>query len=324
MTKDAVLEILWKNADAYISGAELARMLSVSRTAVWKGIEQLRAEGYLIESVTNRGYRLSSKSDVLSAEGIEKYLKNKKLSLQVYKSVSSTNTVLKGLAADGAREGLVLLAEEQTQGRGRLGRDFYSPPGTGIYMSLLLRPEISAAEATRFTACAAVSVARAIEELAGIPAEIKWVNDVLVKGKKVCGILTEASVDCESAMINYVVVGIGVNACVPADNFPEELRKVAGAVFSGERIPELRCRIAAAILDNLMAYYEHPEDKSYYEEYKRRSLVLGRPINILAPGKAPVPARVLELEPDFALRVQCEDGSIKRVNSGEVSIRVSE
>ncbi len=324
MTKDAILDILWKNADTYISGAALARALSVSRTAVWKAIEQLRADGYLIESVTNRGYRLSSKSDVLSASGIEKYLHCPRFSVQVHDVLPSTNTVLKTMAADGAPEGLTLIARQQTAGRGRMGRSFFSPADSGLYMSFLLRPHIRAAESTRITACAAVAVAQAIEALAAVPAQIKWVNDVLVGGKKVCGILTEASVDCESAMINYAVVGIGVNASLPAGDFPEELRQVAGAVFGAERIPELRCRLAAAILDNFMALYEQGENGPCFTEYQKRSLVLGRPVNLLSPGREPVPALVLGLEPDFSLRVRLADGSETRVNSGEVSVRVAD
>ena len=323
MIKDAILEQLWKNADTYISGAELARILSVSRTAVWKTIEQLRSEGYLVESVTNRGYRLLSESDVLSEEGIRRYLRRKDLTLEIFKSLSSTNTVLKSRAVNGAPEGLALIAGEQTEGRGRMGRSFYSPSDSGIYLSLLLRPEISAVEATNITACAAVAVAEAIEELSGIQTEIKWVNDVLVKGKKVCGILTEASMDIESGLISYVIVGIGINTSIPAGDFPEELRRIAGAIFEEKRIPELRCHMAAAVLDKLMGYYEHLGDKSYFEEYKKRSIVLGKPINILAPGKTPVPAKVLDLDRDFALLVQLNDGSIERVNSGEVSVRVA-
>ena len=193
MTKEDLLSLLWQNADAYIAGEELARRLSVSRTAVWKAIGQLRETGYNIESVSNRGYRLLSESDVLSEEGIRRHLKHQELKLQVYKTITSTNTVLKSLAAEGAPAGLVLIAEEQTAGRGRMGRSFYSPADSGLYLSLLLRPNVSAVEATRLTACAAVAVAETIEELSGRPAQIKWVNDIFVDGRKVCGILTEAS-----------------------------------------------------------------------------------------------------------------------------------
>ena len=144
MTRDEVLNALWRRADEYVSGEELARSLALSRTAVWKAIGQLREEGYAIESLPKRGYRLLSGSDVLSDEGVRRHLRHRELTLQVYKTISSTNTVLKSLAAEGAESGLVLLSEEQTAGRGRMGRSFYSPPGSGLYLSLLLRPAMQA------------------------------------------------------------------------------------------------------------------------------------------------------------------------------------
>lgn len=321
MTRVELLSILWQNADSYISGEELARRLSVSRTAIWKGIGQLRREGYEIESVPNRGYRLRSVSDVLSREGIARHLRHRELEIRVYQSISSTNTVLKALAAGDAPSALALAAGEQTAGRGRMGRSFYSPANSGLYMSLLLRPELPAAEAVRLTACAAVAAAETIEELSGRAAQIKWVNDVFVGGRKVCGILTEASLDCESGMMHYVVVGIGVNTCVPAGDFPEELHGIAGAVFDGERIPELRCRLAAGILDRLMDYAAKPDDPAIFEAYKKRSFLLGREINILSPGKKPVPAVAVGLDRDYSLLARLDDGSIKKLSSGEVSVR---
>lgn len=323
-TKNAVLKLLWENADAYVSGAELSRRLSVSRTAVWKAVEQLRGEGYQIRSVTNRGYCLSSDSGVLSEEGIRRTLKSPGVILEVFPSVGSTNTLLKERAAAGAPEGTVILSGAQTAGRGRLGRSFYSPPGTGLYMSLLLRPKLAAAESTDITACAAVAVAEAIEEAAGVPTGIKWVNDVLIRGKKVCGILTEASVDCESGMMNYVVTGIGINLRPPAGDFPEELRAIAGAIFEEDALPDQRCHLAAAVLDRFLGYYRCLSSREYAEGYRKRSVVLGKSIFLLSPGQEPVPARALDIDDDFALLVQLGDGSVKRVNTGEVSIRVAE
>jgi len=321
MIREELLRILWEHADRSVSGAELARRLSVSRAAVWKAVEQLRAEGYLIESSTRVGYRLSSQSDVLSTEGVARHLRSKTLRTEVCASLPSTNTALKARAAEGAGEGLVLIAGRQTGGRGRMGRSFYSPPGTGLYLSVLLRPDLPAAEATALTACAAVAVAESIESLSGRPAQIKWVNDVLIDGKKVCGILTEASLDCESGTLSYAVVGIGVNALVPAGGFPEELSGVAGAVFDAPTLPELRCRLAAEILDRLMGHYAHLSDKSFFSAYKARSIVLGRGVDILSPGREPEAAEVLELGEDFSLLVRTEDGVLRRLNSGEVSIR---
>ena len=323
-TKDAILDLLWQNTDTYVSGAALAKTLGVSRTAVWKAIEQLREDGYSIDSVTNKGHRLSSESDVLSESGVWKYLGAEGLKLLVYPSISSTNTVLTSLAEEGAEEGLCLIAGEQTAGRGRRGRSFYSPPNSGIYMSVLLRPALQAVDATSITACAAVAVAEAIESLAPVNAEIKWVNDIYVEGKKVCGILTEASLDCENGQVNYLIVGIGINTRVPDSDFPEELKSIAGSAFGEKPIRELRCRLAAGVLDRLMSYYGRLTDREWFEEYRRRSMALGQPINILSPGREPEKAVALDLDRDFALIVRTEDGKLRRLNSGEVSIRPRE
>ena len=324
MNNDALLQKLTEQGDNYISGAELARWLGVSRTMVWKGIEQLRAEGYGIESVTNRGYRLLPEHDVLSAREIALRLTTPGLRLRVYPSVTSTNTILKNMAAAGEPEGAVAVAGEQTAGRGRMGRSFYSPPGTGLYLSILLRPGIPAEETTPVTACAAVAVAESIEELSGEPAQIKWVNDVYVRGKKVCGILTEASIDCETRIADYLVVGIGVNTAVPAGDFPEELRGVAGSAFAPGSLPALRSRLAAGILDRFFGYYRDLGRREFFDGYKRRSLVLGRSVNLLALGRPPVEARAIDLDPDFALVVRYADGSVGRVSSGEVSLRLAD
>ncbi len=322
MTRDDVLNALWQRADEYVSGEELARSLSLSRTAVWKAIGQLREEGYAVESQPRLGYRLLSGSDVLSAEGVRRHLRHRELRLQVYKTISSTNTVLKSLAAEGAESGLVLLSEEQTAGRGRMGRSFYSPPASGLYLSLLLRPAMQASDATRLTACAAVAVCETIEALSGRPAQIKWVNDVFMDGRKVCGILTEASIDCETGTLHYVIIGIGVNTRAPAGDFPEELRNIAGSAFGTADLPELRCRLAAGILDRLTDYAADPTAPAIFAEYKKRSLVLGRDINILAPGREPVPAAAVDLAEDFALLARLPDGSMRRLSSGEVSVKL--
>jgi BirA family biotin operon repressor/biotin-[acetyl-CoA-carboxylase] ligase len=322
MTKDEILSLLWQNADDYVSGGELARRLSVSRTAVWKAIGQLKDAGYEIESVPKRGYRLRSASDVLSEDGISRHLRHRELTLRVYKTISSTNTVLKGLAAEGAPEGLVLLSEEQTAGRGRMGRSFYSPPASGLYLSILLRPNMPAAAATRLTACAAVAVAETIEELSNRGTQIKWVNDIFMDGRKVCGILTEASLDCESGMMHYVIIGIGVNTHVPAGDFPEALGDIAGAAFGAGPVPELRCRLAAGILERIMDYSPGPAAPAVYEGYKSRSLVLGKHIDILSPGREPESAVALDLAEDYALIARMPDGSLRRLSSGEVSVKV--
>ena len=321
MLKDSVLSMFREADGAFLSGEELARRLGVTRAAVWKAVEQLRNQGCEIESVTRRGYRLQTVGDVLSEEGIRARLRRGDLRLRVYDAVSSTNSLLKTLATQDEPAGTALLAVRQTAGRGRRGRSFFSPSGSGLYLSLLLRPALRASEATRLTACAAVAAAEAVEELSGKDAGIKWVNDLYMDGKKICGILTEAGMDFESGQLSYVIVGIGINLNDPEGGFPPELREIAGSVFGSMKIPEARNRLAAGILDRLADYAEDPASPAVFEAYRRRSFVLGREIRILAPGCEPEPAEALDLEPDYALRVRMKDGSVRLLNSGEISIR---
>ena len=322
MTRDLVLRFLQTHPDQYVSGGAMAAELRLTRTSVWKAVEQLRAEGYDIASVPRLGHRLSSGSDVLSEESIRRFLTVPGVEVRYFPTITSTNTVLKQLAAGDAPAGLALVAGEQTAGRGRMGRSFYSPAGTGLYLSLLLRPDLQAAEAVRLTACAAVSVAEAIESLADVHLGIKWVNDLYLGGKKVCGILTEAGLESETGLISYVVIGIGINTRIPAGDFPEEIRSVAGAVFGDTPVPDLRSRLAASVLDHLMVYASDPCAESVFDKYRQRSMVLGQPIRVLSPGRNPIPAWALDLNPDYSLRVRLEDGSTQCLHSGEISVRM--
>lgn len=317
--KEAVLTELLDNRDQILSGEALAASLGVSRSAVWKAIGQLRAEGYRIEAGTNRGYCLTG-VDVLSREGIRSFLTTEGLDIQVYNRVGSTNTLLKAWAEDGCPEGTVAVAEEQTAGRGRRGRSFYSPPGSGLYLSILLRPRESAEAALPITTAAAVAAAEAIEALSGRETQIKWVNDVLLDGKKVCGILTEASLDVESGGLNYAIVGVGINALPPVGGFPEELREIAASVFERFDRPDLRCRLAAALLDRFFHHYRTLNSDECFAAYQRRCLVLGRRVTVLRGGTAVADAEVLSLERDYSLRVRYDDGTEELLNSGEVSV----
>ena len=321
MTKELVLALLRERPDAFVSGASLAEQLGVSRTAVWKAIRLLKADGWDIEAVTNQGYRLLSGSDVLSAEGIRRHLRHPDIRPQVFPVLSSTNTVLKTMAAEDAPAGTAVLAAEQTAGRGRLGRSFFSPPAGGMYLSLLLRPDLSPADAPRLTSCAAVAVAEAVEELSGRATGIKWVNDVYMDRRKICGILTEAGMDLETSRVSYVVVGIGINLRTPEGGFPEEIRNIAGAAFDGLSVPDLRNRLAALVLDKLTDYASDPFSDTLFESYQARSLVPGRRITVLAPGREPVPAEALCLNRDYSLCVRFPYGTKKDLSSGEVSIR---
>jgi len=310
-----------ENGEGYVSGGALSRELSISRSAVWKAVESLRADGHDISAVTNRGYRLESSGDTLSAAGIEAYLRTGGVfRIEVRKTVESTNTVLRG-AADNLPEGFVLVAEGQTAGKGRLGRGFHSPPGHGVYFSLLLRPGAKSADAALITSAAAVAVARAIEKVFGIRAGIKWVNDLFVRGKKVCGILTEAVFGMESGMVESAVLGIGINITSPGSGFPEGVRDVAAALTDRREGKDLeRCRLIAAALDNFWEYYQNLAGREFLDEYRARSIVLGQDVIVLS-GDSAKPARALAIDGNCGLTVGFENGETVTLNSGEVRIK---
>lgn len=243
------------------------------------------------------------------------------LSFAVRETVPSTNTLLREWAEKGAPHGTVLLSAAQTAGRGRRDRVFFSPDGSGLYLSILLRPRLPAAESLLLTTCAAASTALAIEALTGERAGIKWVNDVFLHGKKVCGILTEGAVDGTTGALRYAIVGIGVNVLPPAEGFPTDLAEVAGAVFpSGTETEGLREKLAAAILTRFFSYCSRLREAPFFEDYRSRSLALGQPIRVLERGRER-PAVALELAPDFSLLVREEDGTVTALSSGEVQIR---
>ena len=319
--KDEILALLEQNRSEFVSGEDLAAKLDVSRAAVWKAVKALQEEGYSITAVPNRGYRLEEDADILSAQGISKYLHGPGAGLRicVKKSVSSTNTLLKQEAATGEPEGKVLVAEHQSQGKGRQGTNFFSPENAGIYMSLLLRPKTNAAVATLLTTAAAVAVAEAIETVAGREAQIKWVNDIFLEEKKVCGILTEAAFAMENGGLDYAVLGIGVNAYEPTWGFPPELRDIATVVFP-HRSSDLRNRLAAEILNVFMGYYEQLENRAFVTEYRRRCFVLGRPI-LVVKGEETFPATALDLDENCRLQVRYDDGKEEFLQAGEIHVR---
>jgi len=313
--QDHLRILLESNKGVFLSGEEIARRLGVSRNAVWKAVKALQADGYPIRAVTNRGYCLAAESDVLSESGIRRYLTGEAqaLSLHVYGAVNSTNLVLRSLANRGAPEGTVVVAAAQTGGRGRKGRSFFSPQGTGVYVSLLLKPKIAPDDATLITTTAAVAVCGALEALSGRPAEIKWVNDVFMDGKKICGILTEGSFDMESGQFEYAVLGTGINIYTPAGGFPEELRAIAGSVLSAPA-PDAKNRAIAEYLNRFLPLYRDLGGAETSAEYRRRSFVLGRAVTVLSEDGA-TPARALDigtLPPRRRVRGRPERGALLR------------
>jgi BirA family biotin operon repressor/biotin-[acetyl-CoA-carboxylase] ligase len=325
--KDEIFRQLLSNRDVYLSGEQLAEKLGISRNAVWKAVKQLQAEGYDINAVTNRGYQLGALPDMLNAGVIRIGLENapETLTLEVKDSISSTNTFLKEHSSSYATHDHLLIANEQTEGRGRMGRSFHSPASGGIYMSYLLHPQISASEALYLTTSIAAATARAIEDVCGISAKIKWVNDIIVNSRKACGILTEAVVNFETGGLEYAIVGIGINVEEPEDGYPDDIKNVAGALYRHGEVPEgIKNKLVAAITDYFYEYYNSINEKTFLEEYKKRSCIVGEEIdvidNIFEPGKR-VRATALSIDDECHLVVKYENGSTGVLSSGEVSVR---
>lgn len=321
-TKEKILELFEANRGIYFSGEDIAQKLSISRASVWKAVKALQNNGYAIDAVTNKGYCLSNQTDILSTQGIQKYLRSEiaDMDISVLSSVSSSNTIVRDKANCGATEWYMLLANEQTSGRGRIGRTFFSPKDTGVYMSLLLRPKnCSAEQAVRITTIAAVAICEAIEEVSGEKAEIKWVNDIFVRGKKVCGILTEGSFDLESGLLEYAVLGIGVNIYEPENGFPEELKSIAKSVFQTHQ-SDVKNRLVSQFLNRFYGYYTSPCQGDYVEQYRNRSFIIGKQITIVSPNESKN-AVVLGIDDHCRLLVKYADGTEDCYSSGEISIR---
>lgn len=321
--KEKVLEIFENNRGQFISGGELAAKLGVSRNAVWKAVKSLQDEGYEIAAVTNKGYCLDVETDILSVQSISKHLgdEQENFDIEVFKTLDSTNNMLKTMASGGAKEGKVVISEEQTAGKGRMSRSFYSPAGSGLYISLLLRPKFGPEESTFITTAAATAVARAIETISGGDSKIKWVNDIYCNGKKVCGILTEASVNLETGGLEYAVLGIGVNVNPPERGFPEDIKNIASSIFDRiQNTGDVRSRLAAEILKNFWVYYQRLGEKTFLKEYKVRSMIVDQDIMVLQ-GASSKKAKALEIDDSCHLIVEYEDGSRETLSSGEVSIR---
>lgn len=317
--QDEVLKALL-SSDAAISGNDLARRLGVSRSAVWKAIEALRAQGYGVEAAPHRGYCLYSGADVLSQVEIARWTRGGEIGerMEIQDELISTNIRAKELALQGAPHGTAVLARRQTGGRGRFGRSFYSPENSGVYISFILRPDLPAERAVMITSMAAVAVARAMERVADVKASIKWVNDVYLGAKKACGILCEAGLDFESGQMQYVVAGIGVN--VGKMDFPPELQDVATSIANECGGAVSRSRFCAELINEMNALYPELESGAFMEESRARSNVIGREIFILR-GAERYPATAVNIDDSGALVVRRENGALETLHSGEISVR---
>lgn len=320
--KDKLLKLLQENSDNYLSGEAISEIFNVSRTAIWKQINSLRKEGYVIESITNRGYKLIKDSNNITASGILSKLNTEVLGRDIIclNEVDSTNNYAKIIAANGAKDGTLIVAEKQNAGRGRLGRGWSSASGKGIWMSLLLRPKIEPQKAQIITLAAAVAIVKALYPLLGDMAKVKWPNDVLVNGKKICGILTEMS--CELENINYLVLGIGLNVNHREEDFPEELRITASSVIRAMKEKEEQDRVPI-IADILKAFEElyllilEGKTDKVIDNWRNFSATLGKEVKVKSVNNE-LCGIARDITNDGVLLLEDSKGVIHRVLSGEV------
>ena len=324
MTLDAqILSALRRAMDGSVSGADLSRDLGITRAAIWARIEELRTLGYDIEASPHHGYRLVSSPDVLHADDLLSLVESNKVigrDIRVFEKTSSTNDVVEKLARDGVSEGVVVFAESQTKGRGRLGRKWLSPARKGLWFSVLLRPDLRPQAATQIMVAAAISLARAIRDQTGLGPEIKWPNDVLIHGKKVAGILTELNGELDH--VKYVILGMGVNVNLSAHDFPSELRKLATSLKAEAGHNLRRAELAAAILRELDADYARiarREFSSIGEEWQQSCSTLGRHVTIRLGGRI-IRGLAESLDEDGALLLRTEHGHLERIMGGDVAM----
>lgn len=319
---EKILETLEKNKGNYVSGAMMAKELGISRNAIWKYVKILQGRGHDIKAVTNKGYILSCDSNILSAQSISKFIADDRIRVEFEECVTSTNVIVRSRAENSENEGLLLVAGEQTAGKGRLGRSFSSQKGTGVYFSLLLRPELSPADSLLITTCAAVAVAKAINEITGKEPYIKWVNDIYISDRKVCGILTQASFDSEGDKLAYAVLGIGINICFDENSMPEEIKDIAGGIFENENVPiDAASRIVGRTIDIFMTEYDNLTEKKILDYYKTHSYLDGKRITVIKPDGEHT-ATALGINDDLSLNVRYDNGENGRLFSGEVSTKV--
>lgn len=319
--KEEILRLL-RSTDGYISGQELCNRFGVSRTAVWKAINQLKEAGYEIEAQQNKGYKLMAAPDLMTEAEIKSLMHTEWVAKEVlyFDTIDSTNTKAQELAEKGYPSGTLVVADKQESGKGRRGRSWVSPSGTGIFMTLMIKPDINPNNASMLTLVAALAVAKAITSVTGEEALIKWPNDIVVNGKKVCGILTEMNAQFD--YINHIVVGIGIN--VHNESFPEEISQMASSLMieaGGKRFH--RAQIIAETMSYFEQYYDtflKTQDLSaLVREYDELLVNRNKSVRVLDP-KEPFDGKAMGITPKGELIVDTWE-SRKLVSSGEVSVR---
>lgn len=319
--KAQILKML-REGDGFVSGQQLCEVLGVSRTAVWKAVNQLKAEGYQVEAVRNRGYHIIDSPDILTREELGSMMDTEWAGRKIYyfDEIDSTNTRAKQLGEKGAPHGTLVIAEGQSAGRGRRGRAWESPGGSSIYMSMLLRPEIPPAKAPMLTLVMGVSTAEGLGEYTGLDMQIKWPNDIILKGKKLAGTLTEMSteIDC----VNYVVMGTGIN--VNMAQMPKELAEKATSLRAETGQIMRRSQIIASVMkrfeENYRLFVENGDLRQLQEKYNSLLITRNKEVRIIN-GKEEYHAYALGINENGELMVRESDGTIKEISSGEVSVR---
>jgi BirA family biotin operon repressor/biotin-[acetyl-CoA-carboxylase] ligase len=317
--KQRILQLLW-DEEGYISGSRISGKLNISRTAVWKQINVLRSEGYEIDSQTNRGYRLISIPDLLLPEAVKLELKTETFGQEIvyFDTIDSTNRKAKELASGGAAEGTVVVTEEQTGGRGRLGRSWLSPKGKGLWFSIVLRPQISPLDSPQLTLVSAVGVVKALKAYTGLDLKIKWPNDLLYGGKKVVGILTELA--AEFGRVDYIVVGIGINVNTDLEDYPEELRDIVCSlkmVTGREQNRQSLLRLILQQLEQSYLVYLREGFSPIRTEWLKLSGTLGSRVKITESAQA-FQGLAEDLDEQGRLIVRLSDGSLHPVLAGEI------
>ena len=322
--RQRILEMLMDATGVYISGEQMSGKLGISRAAVWKHIKILESEGYEIDSISGLGYKLNSIPDILDSKTIRHGLKTQSFghSLEIYETIDSTNSRAKKLALDGAPEGTIVVADTQSAGRGRMDRTWISPAKKGLWLSIILTPPIKPQRAPELTVLAAIATVRALEDFIGLSASIKWPNDIVINGKKLCGILAE--IQAEPDVINSVVMGIGINVNMQREDFPDELKDLATSLFIEKDKVFSRRELLSVLLENLeKIYYEYLKSDDlgpFLDFYKSCSVTLGRNVKV-AERASSFECFAFDIHKDGALLVRLNDGSTRKILSADVSVR---
>ena len=324
MSQKTMLALLRSASGGYVSGEQVSEQLGLSRAAVWKAVDALRRKGYEIEARAGVGYRLVSAPDLVTEEEIRAFLGDDPREIHCFDEIDSTNNYLKKLAMTGAAHGTAAVADSQTAGRGRMDRVFQSPKGKGIYLSVLMRPQLPPQKLLPVTALCGVGVCRAVERVCGVQCQLKWPNDPVVNNRKLCGILTEMALEGETGRLQYLVLGVGLNVAQTAEDFTPDVAAIATSVNEAAGRTVSRGALTAAMLEEIDAMYDalcRDDTAAYLEEYRARCVNLGKTVQLLRSDGSRETVSAEEVDEEFSLVVRHPDGRRETIRSGEVSVR---